>query len=38
VRNAAWNAVVPPNATVTFGFLGNLTGANPAPTVFCAGA
>ncbi|MEV0610017.1 PQQ-dependent sugar dehydrogenase [Polymorphospora rubra] len=35
--NLSWNRVVAPGATVTFGFLGTYSGANPAPTAFTLG-
>ncbi|MFC4147773.1 endo-1,4-beta-xylanase [Micromonospora mangrovi] len=33
-RNASWNAAVPAGGTVSFGFQGTHTGANPSPSVF----
>ncbi|MGW4461189.1 PQQ-dependent sugar dehydrogenase [Micromonospora sp. NPDC004704] len=33
-RNANWNGTVAPGASVTFGFLGTSSGANPPPTTF----
>ncbi|GAA4965697.1 glycoside hydrolase family 9 protein [Actinoplanes utahensis] len=33
-RNAAWNPGLPAGATVSFGFNGTHTGANPAPSTF----
>ncbi|SCF03996.1 lytic polysaccharide monooxygenase auxiliary activity family 9 protein [Micromonospora mirobrigensis] len=37
VTNAAWNGTVAPEATTTFGFTANTSGANTAPTVGCTG-
>ncbi|MEU8620529.1 glycoside hydrolase family 9 protein [Streptomyces sp. NPDC048623] len=33
-RDAGWNRSIAPGATVSFGFQGSHTGANPAPTAF----
>ncbi|MFI9530367.1 PQQ-dependent sugar dehydrogenase [Micromonospora rosaria] len=33
-RNVPWNAAIAPGGTVSFGFLGSHSGANPAPTAF----
>lgn len=32
--NLAWNRMIPPGGSVTFGFIGDAEGANPAPKVF----
>jgi len=34
VANAAWNRGVPDGGTLTFGFQGVFSGANPAPSAF----
>ncbi|MEE6259852.1 cellulose binding domain-containing protein [Plantactinospora sonchi] len=35
-RNVGWNGALAGGASTTFGFVGNWTGSNPAPTVTCA--
>ncbi len=37
VTNMSYNGTLAPDGTTTFGFLADITGTNPAPTMTCAG-